>query len=90
MDLFEEIKFTLKEREGQIRTLDKSNEEITSLCRTLIDCVKQTMRNRPDGLDYDEKQLLTKHTKDLCSRIDEVEVKEEVDEVVTQDYELSD
>ena len=75
MELFTEVKQILSQREEQIRTLDKSNEEVTALCRTLIDCVKQTMRNRPDGLSYDQKQDITKETNDLAVRIDnEIEI----------------
>jgi len=70
MELFTEVKQVLSQREDQIRTLDKSNEEITSLCRTLIDCVKQTMRNRPDGLSYEDRQDITKQTNDLSVRLD--------------------
>tara|TARA_R110002020_G_scaffold240652_1_gene453664 strand:+ start:183 stop:515 length:333 start_codon:yes stop_codon:yes gene_type:complete len=69
MELFTEVKQVLSQREDKIRTLDKSNEEITSLCRTLIDCVKQTMRNRPDGLSYEDKQDITKQTNDLTTRL---------------------
>jgi phosphoenolpyruvate synthase/pyruvate phosphate dikinase len=70
MELFTKVKQVLSQREDQIRTLDKSNEEITSLCRTLLDCVKQSMRNRPEGLSYDQKNDMTNTTKDLISQID--------------------
>mgnify|MGYP003153446846 CR=1 FL=1 len=74
MKTFTEVKKVLSEREDQIKTLDKSNEEITSLCRTLLDCVRQSLRNRTDGLTYDEKQELSKTTNDLHHKIDNIEI----------------
>jgi len=81
VELLTKVTETLKNREETIKTLNQHNEEITSLCRTLLDCVKQSMRNRPNGLGYDEKQKLQLETRDLCIAIDNIEfgiVEEEV------------
>ena len=70
METFTEVKFELSERQELINKLNDDNEQIYSLCRTLLDCVKQSMRNRPNCRSYEQKSAMKQHTKDLCLRID--------------------
>ena len=70
METFTQVKFELNEREHLINKLNDDNVQIYSLCRTLLDCVKQTMKNRPNARGYEEQSAMKNNTKDLISRID--------------------
>jgi len=79
MELFTEVKQTLKNREALILKLDREHELISDLCRNLLSSLSSSMRG--NGMAYDEKQGLKDDTKVLCSRIDsEVEVHEHCQE----------
>ena len=70
METFTQVKFELNEREHLINKLNDDNEQIYSLCRTLLDCVKQSMRNRPNARGYEEKSAMKNTSKNLYERID--------------------
>jgi hypothetical protein len=70
MDLFTQVKATLKARQAQVFKLNKDNEVLGAITRTLLDSMSTMLRNAEPALSYDDRKEMKDHTAELCTLID--------------------
>jgi|TARA_R110000764_G_scaffold218546_1_gene306047 hypothetical protein len=69
MELFTQVKKTLKDREIAILSLEKKLNSANSLSRTLLEALTKAI-GWGDVLSSSEKQAIKQETADLCEQID--------------------
>ena len=69
MELFTQVKKTLKDREIAILSLEKRLNSANSLNRTLLEALTKAI-GWGDVLSSSEKQAIKQETADLCEQID--------------------
>jgi hypothetical protein len=69
MELFTQVKKTLKDREIAILSLEKKLNSANSLNRTLLEALTKAI-GWENGLSSSEKQAIREETTDLCNWLD--------------------
>ena len=70
MELFTQVKATLKARQAQVFKLNKDNEVLGAITRTLLDSMTTMLRNAEPALSYDDRKEMKDYTKELVAGID--------------------
>tara|TARA_R100000656_G_C3913595_1_gene121395 strand:- start:286 stop:552 length:267 start_codon:yes stop_codon:yes gene_type:complete len=69
MNIYEEVKSTLKDRQNELIKINKGIDVLTSLTRTLLDSLSTLLRNTEQPLSYDDKKELKSETERLIKGI---------------------
>ena len=71
MHLFNEVKSTLKQRQDELLNLNKQNERLNTLTRTLLESLNVLLRVSDQPLTYDERKAMKRQTEELCKGLDD-------------------
>tara|TARA_R100000742_G_C4269816_1_gene88388 strand:- start:946 stop:1200 length:255 start_codon:yes stop_codon:yes gene_type:complete len=69
MNIYEEVKSTLKQRQDKLLDINNQVDMLTGLNRTLLESLQTLLRHTPNPLSYDDRKNLKKRTEELVNGI---------------------